>query len=187
MSRAASRLAAALLLAQAALGAFAAPAGNVEAPAAQPGALPPGFKTGAEENPWRRFEIIALGAFPIVLFYVDWGFDLSRYASEGFDSDYAPWPFKGDNAVEPEEPELYLRIAVAAGLSLAFSGVDALIHRAKLRRELAPAPVPVELPAAAAPAPAAAGEDPAEPGGGPPDALGGKGGGAELDRGGEPD
>ena len=100
----------------------------------RPGALPAGFRKRSSENSFRRFEIIAFGAFPILLFYVGVGFDIGRYFTNGLDKRYAPWPFKGDNAVKPTESEYLARISVAAGASLAFAGADALIRAARFRR-----------------------------------------------------
>ena len=100
-----------------------------------PGALPPGFENKKRENPFRRFEIIALGAFPIMLFYTDIGFDIHNYISNGFDYRYAPWPFKNSSySIEPDEGELYLRIGVAAGISFVFAGVDAAIRAIRAKK-----------------------------------------------------
>jgi len=104
--------------------------------------LPPGFRSQPKENPWRRFEIIAFGAFPIILFYVDFAFDTVKYASKGFDPRYLPWPFKGDNAIDPEEGEYLARLGVAAGASLVFSGIDAWIRETRYRKETAVSPLP---------------------------------------------
>ena len=96
------------------------------------GALPAGFGSDSRENPFRRFEIIAFGAFPIMLFYADFGFDLRNYLAHGFDYRYAPWPFKSNSySVDPSQGELFLRIGAAAGLSLAFAGADAIIRSLK--------------------------------------------------------
>jgi hypothetical protein len=116
--------------------------GAAPLPATGAKVLPPGFRARPRENPWRRFEIIAFGAFPILLFYVDIGFDAVKYASNGFDSRYLPWPFKGDNAMQPEEGEYLARLGVAAGASLIFSGVDAWIRAARYRKAAGAEPVP---------------------------------------------
>jgi len=78
----------------------------------------------------RRFEIITLGAFPILLFYTRLGFDLKRYVDSGFDSNgfdksYVPWPFKNENSYEASDEEQILSVKTAAGLSLAFGVLDA--------------------------------------------------------------
>ena len=74
----------------------------------------------------RRFEIISLGAFPILLFYTRLAFDLRRYVNNGFQSTYAPWPFRNEYSYEPSDDEQVLSLLAAAGLSLAFGTVDAL-------------------------------------------------------------
>jgi len=116
-------------------GGAAGAAGTPGSAVPRSGALPSGFRKRSSENPWRRFEIIALGAFPLLLMYVDLGFDIGRYFANGFDSRYAPWPFKGDDAIDPDANELYLRIAVAGGASLAFAGADAVIRALRYREE----------------------------------------------------
>jgi len=73
----------------------------------------------------RRFEIISLGAFPILLFYTRFGLDLKRYAEHGFDAEYAPWPFKNENSYAVTDDEQMISIATAAGLSLTFGALDA--------------------------------------------------------------
>jgi len=101
---------------------------------AAPDALPPGFgETEKTENPWRRFEIVSLGAFPISLFYVGFGFDLGRYFGSDFDYRYAPWPFQSSASILPSDSERLVRLASAAVLSLAIGGVDAIIHAGKMR------------------------------------------------------
>lgn len=125
---------------------------------AAPGALPSGLGASSRENPVRRFEIIALGAFPIMLFYTDIGFDLHAYVAQGFDYRYAPWPFKNSSySIEPNQDELLLRVGVAAGISIAFAGVDAIIRALRHRQPRQEAPAPIQPPEA--PAPAAAGAD----------------------------
>jgi len=80
----------------------------------------------------RRFEVISIGVFPVVLFYTRMSFDLYRYTTNGFESQYLPWPFKNEFSYKPETAvynEEQKKTAVIAGLlSLAFAGVDALIR-----------------------------------------------------------
>ncbi|HUW42536.1 MAG TPA: hypothetical protein VMV90_16140 [Rectinemataceae bacterium] len=117
----------------------AAPTGTGASSAvgASPSALPPGFgQTEAKpENPWRRFEIVSIGAFPISLFYMSFGFDLGGYVGSGFDSRYAPWPFQNSSSVLPTDSQRLGRIGAAVGLSLVIGGIDAIIHQAKLKAE----------------------------------------------------
>ena len=100
---------------------------------ASPGALPPGHaKSPSLGQRALRFEIIAVGAFPIMLLYTDLGFGIGRYAASGFDSRYAPWPFQNSSSLLPDDAERLLRIGVAAGISCAIAAFD-LISR--LREE----------------------------------------------------
>ena len=94
------------------------------------GALPEPYT--AEEFPdWavslRRFEVISLGAFPFMRFYARAGADLGRYVANGFDSDYAPWPFKTEYSYEMTDGEQVECVLAAAGLSLAFGALDAVL------------------------------------------------------------
>lgn len=73
----------------------------------------------------RRFEIISLGAFPILLFYTRFGYDIKRYVEHGFDAEYAPWPFKNENSYTVTDDEQLISVATAAGLSLTFGALDA--------------------------------------------------------------
>jgi len=96
--------------------------------------------TKEEFPPWahgiRRFEIISLGAFPILLFYTRFIYDSTLYVQSGidgngFDSKYAPWPFRNENSYTPTTEEQMARIFTAAGLSLALGTIDALLVRWK--------------------------------------------------------
>jgi hypothetical protein len=107
------------------------PQSGTAAPAsAAVSALPEPYRKD-EFPPWlagaRRFEIISLGAFPILLFYTRLAFDLRRYVDYGFESTYAPWPFRNEASYQPSDQEQVLSILTAAGLSLAFGTVDALL------------------------------------------------------------
>ncbi|OHD22858.1 MAG: hypothetical protein A2Y38_09710 [Spirochaetes bacterium GWB1_59_5] len=73
----------------------------------------------------RRFEIVSLGAFPILLFYTRFGFDLKRYVQHGFSAEYAPWPLKSETSYVASDDEQILSVATAVGLSLAFGAIDA--------------------------------------------------------------
>jgi hypothetical protein len=84
----------------------------------------------------RRFEIISLGAFPILLFYTRFIYDSSLFIKSGFDGDgfdssYAPWPFRNENSYTPTTSEQVARVLTAAGLSLVLGTIDALIIRKK--------------------------------------------------------
>jgi hypothetical protein len=90
------------------------------------GALPSGYGK-AKENGLRRFEILAFGSFPILLFYTNLGFEIGTYAQSGFDPLYAPWPFSGELTANISDSERFGRMGVAAGLSLLVAGIDAVI------------------------------------------------------------
>jgi len=121
----------------------AAPGGT--ASAAQAPAPPPPRDLGPvkdvdNENALARFGIVSFGSFPILLFYTDFSFDLGRYVVNGFDSNYAPWPFKSEYTESPTEAELLTRIGVAVGASLTVGAIDYFIRaskakKAKLRRQ----------------------------------------------------
>lgn len=78
-------------------------------------------------NSLRRFEIISLGAFPILLFYTRLTMDATRYAQNGFSTMYAPWPFKNENSYTPSNDEQLKSVLVAGGLSLVFGAIDAFL------------------------------------------------------------
>lgn len=98
-------------------------------------ALPAPYSSG-EFPEWarvlRRFEVISIGVFPVALFYTRVGFDLYRYSTNGFESQYLPWPFKSEYSYKPETSvynQEQLQTMLIAGLfSLAFAGADALIR-----------------------------------------------------------
>ncbi len=79
-----------------------------------------------EEGAARRGLIIAAGSFPFSYFYTNLAFDLVRYAVNGFDSLYAPWPFRTVGSVSIDTKETFLRLGVGAGLSLAIGLADIL-------------------------------------------------------------
>lgn len=119
-----------------ALAAFAA----VQAPWAQSATSSSGTATvsavpepyTAEEFPeWaralRRFEIVSLGAFPILLFYTRVGYDVSLFVKNDFDTSYAPWPFKNEYSYDLSDDEQIGCVLTAAGLSLVFGAVDAVL------------------------------------------------------------
>lgn len=106
-------------------------------PGLSPGALPGAF-VPEDRSPFltglRRFEIIAFGSFPIMLFYSNLGFDLSRYARSGYDPYYAPWPFKSEYSYRPSTPEILASIGTAALLSVGVGVLDAVIRASRARR-----------------------------------------------------
>jgi len=120
----------------------AAPASAAAAPAARGSVLAAGVLPAAygqegkgRENALRRFEIVALGSYPIMLFYTGLGFDLSAYIGSGYDPSRAPWPFKNEYSAELSDSERLQRLGTAALASLFVAGLDAAIHEVRLRRE----------------------------------------------------
>ncbi len=109
-----------------------------------PGALPDAF-VPEDRSPFRkglrRFEIVAFGSFPIMLFYANLGFDLSRYARSGYDPYYAPWPFKSEYSYKPSTPEILASVGTAALLSVGVGALDAVIRASRARRTGGPARV----------------------------------------------
>ncbi len=92
---------------------------------------------GIEEFPaWmntiRRYEIVSLGAFPILLFYTRFGFEIQRFIQNGFASAYVPWPFKNENSYVPTDEEQLQSVLTAAGLTVAFGVLDAIMVRIRL-------------------------------------------------------
>lgn len=75
-----------------------------------------------------RFETISVGSFPLMYFYAGIGLDLYRFATNGFDTAYAPWPFKGPTSYQPTDGDRNLRLATALGLSLGVAAADLLIR-----------------------------------------------------------
>jgi len=119
----------------------AAPAaGTAAAQTAAPGALPGAF-VEEDRSPFltglRRFEIVSFGAFPIMLFYANLGFDLARYARSGYDPYYAPWPLKSEYSYKPTTPEILASIGTAALLSVGVGTLDAVIRASRARRAAA--------------------------------------------------
>jgi hypothetical protein len=96
-------------------------------------ALPQLDQEKKAENPFLRFEIVSLGSYPFTLFYTDFGFDLQRWFANGYDSAYAPWPFKGTYSAPLDDSQRLTRLGVALGVSFVVGAVDAIIHASKVK------------------------------------------------------
>jgi hypothetical protein len=79
----------------------------------------------------RRFEIIAVGAFPIAYLFSGLGYDYAYYFSTGFPQSNIPWPAGPGTSAwtntanhDQLQRKNYTLVAVAAGLSLLLAGVD---------------------------------------------------------------
>jgi len=133
----------------------ASPAPAAPSSAAAPAAMPlPASSSTPEykpENPWRRFEIVSLGAFPISLFYVGFASDIGSYVGSNFDYRYAPWPFQSAASILPTDSQRLIRLGTAAALSLVIGGIDAIIHAHKMRaKEQKPPAESIQLDSAGA-------------------------------------
>lgn len=78
-------------------------------------------------NGFRRFEIVSLGSFPLMLFYTRQVYDMYRYIDNGFDRSYTPWPFKPANAASLSSSEQWTNILIAGGLAVVIATIDAII------------------------------------------------------------
>ena len=76
-----------------------------------------------------RLAVTGLGALPFTLFYANFVFDTARFIGNGFDSQYAPWPFKNQYSAEVTSTETFIRLGVALGLSAAIGLLDVIVPR----------------------------------------------------------
>jgi len=89
----------------------------------------------------RRFDIIAFGAFPFSMFFVNTAMDIRRWGdATGFDFSvqgrrYAPWPLKSAGAYELTNDEYVSTILMAAGVSMAIALADLIIINIKRNNE----------------------------------------------------
>jgi hypothetical protein len=93
----------------------------------------------------RRAEIVAFGSFPLTMFWTTFFMDLYRTASHGWDSRYAPWPFKGAGAVGMTNQEVAAMFTIAVSSSLAIAVVDHFIMRYRRSKAEEADPGPVRL------------------------------------------
>jgi len=82
----------------------------------------------------RRFEIIAVGAFPIAYLFAGLGYDYVYYFSNGMPSSNAPWPagtgtssWTTTNNYYQLQRKNWTNIGVAAGISLLLATADYLL------------------------------------------------------------
>ncbi|HOX92649.1 MAG TPA: hypothetical protein PLC54_06975 [Spirochaetales bacterium] len=103
-----------------------------------PSPLPQAY-TADEFPAWahelRRWEIVSLGSFPIALFYTKLAFDFARYASNGFDPRFVPWPFKNEFSYAPSAGEQRTMFLSAAAVAAVAGFADWLIVAIKTRAE----------------------------------------------------
>jgi hypothetical protein len=89
--------------------------------------------TPGEFAPWLkdlwRAEVITVGSFPFTLFFTLEIYDTWRYANNGFNPNYAPWPI-GSGAGTTYSPQETAWLAVSAvSVSVLIAGLDYLIGR----------------------------------------------------------
>ena len=76
-----------------------------------------------------RAFIIAVGSLPFTVFYTDFAFDSVRFALNGFDLQYAPWPFKNQYSAGVEPAERFMRLGAALGVSAVIGILDLVLQR----------------------------------------------------------
>ena len=82
----------------------------------------------------RRAEIVAFGSLHFTMFFTTFAMDTFRFASNGANFRYAPWPFKSAGAVDMNSQERTQTIVTAAAISVVISLVDYFIVRYKRSR-----------------------------------------------------
>lgn len=76
-----------------------------------------------------RIAVIGTGSIPFTLFYTNFVFDSIRFAANGFDTQYAPWPFKNQYSAAVSTGETFLRLGVSVGIGAVIGILDTLIQR----------------------------------------------------------
>jgi hypothetical protein len=79
----------------------------------------------------RRAEIVAFGSLPFTIFFATFAMDTFRFANNGADARYAPWPFKSAGAIDMDSRDRTQTIITAAAASVVISLVDYFIVRYK--------------------------------------------------------
>lgn len=95
------------------------------------GTEPAKAKTRAKdvgEMAWRAL-VTGAGTFPFAYFYTNFIFDGMRFIENGFDAQYAPWPFKTQYSAEVSVSETFVRLGVSMGISAVVGILDALVQR----------------------------------------------------------
>ena len=82
----------------------------------------------------RRGSIIAFGIFPFAYLLANFGYDMYRYANNGWDRRYAPWPINAAGTFEKSQSEMFTLIGLTAGTAIAFAIVDHAIVRSRRNR-----------------------------------------------------
>ena len=109
----------------------------------QPPASPPANKTPAPYEPdefpdWskslRRSEIIALGLFPFAYLFTSLSYDYGRYAMHGYDSRYAPGPFRSADYVGRTNADTRNVVMISISISALLALVDYFIEDSKPKK-----------------------------------------------------
>jgi hypothetical protein len=120
--------------------------------AAQSTAAPPPAPLPYEAKefaPWmldaRRFETVAIGSFPLTIFYSTFAYDVFRWSTgknakgEAIGDQFSPtllfWPLKLPNSVPTTKDERQGIIIAAASASVAVAVIDLVIMKIKEREE----------------------------------------------------
>ena len=82
----------------------------------------------------RRGEIILAGSFPFSLFIALEVFDLYRFASNDWEREYAPWPFRSPSSPPYEPGEKTIILVSALSLSAAIALADYIVGKIIERR-----------------------------------------------------
>lgn len=76
-----------------------------------------------------RMAITGIGSLPFTIFYSNFAFDTARFIGNGFDLQYAPWPFKNQYSASVSTGDRFIRLGVSIGVSAVIGLLDALISR----------------------------------------------------------
>jgi len=82
----------------------------------------------------RRAEIIAFGSFPFAYFFANFAYDTYRWANNGWDTRYAPWPIASAGSIEQTQDEKIMTLGIAAGGAILIALIDYGIMRYKRHR-----------------------------------------------------
>ncbi len=91
-------------------------------------------------NSLRRSEIITFGIFPFVFFFASIGYEFIRFAVNGFNELYSPWPFRSASGVDLTDGEKIGVIGVSISLSAVAGFIDFLMQSAEKSKQKVEAP-----------------------------------------------
>ena len=86
----------------------------------------------------RRIEVITFGAFPFAYFFTNFGVDTYRWATNGWDRRYAPWPFDAAGSVDKTQDERFMTLGLSVGTAFLIALIDytiVLVKRGRKERE----------------------------------------------------